>query len=427
MRLGEFDNLYKEKRELYERALRQVADCIDDIRKDFAADKLFRVSVIPQRIKSLDSLKVKAYEKSISISSEIFEKILDIAGLRIVVNNLCDIPRLIEKIKLSSKLHYDDSSYEDKIKVPLESGYRAIHFIVYTDVEFKGRTYKIPCEIQVHTLFQHSWSVLTHDDIYKGPRDLPTVIQKLPRRLADQLAGLDEIAQDIRDELSKEVEPPRVVGDDAPLIKESISFIVYELFNSKPPEYVLQSALNELSDIGLHTVGDLKHNLPDTKVIERLNMLHQRFFGNWPIDDIDKLIWGTKVKVVGNRAYAEFVDRVKDEWEEIERITRRESLSALPDTIDELIEDLQDTHSIDHGLWESLKELGALIECELCGEYILEPYKAYETICEHYGEDHPELTDLFYEICGDGGAECEDADHSGLCPHCAHLLYSEHT
>lgn len=40
------DELHYEKKELYERAIRAVEECIEDIVKDFAGDKLFRVDRI---------------------------------------------------------------------------------------------------------------------------------------------------------------------------------------------------------------------------------------------------------------------------------------------------------------------------------------------------------------------------------------------
>ncbi len=426
MRLGEIDKLYRDKRVLYDRAMRQVEECISDIVKDFTADGLFRVVRVEKRRKSLDSLKRKAYEKSIPID-QIFEKITDMGGIRIVVNNLSDVHKLVEKIKASSKLHFDESSYEDKVAIPLESGYRAIHFIVYVEVELKGKPYKIPCEIQGCTLFQDSWSVLVHQDIYKGPKDLPPVIQKLSRRLADQLAVLDEIAQDIRDELSKQAEPYGATGDEEPLTKQSIGIIFYELFGKKPYEYELQFALNELKDVGLSKVEDLKRYLPNEEVRRRLDALHRRFFGDWAIGDMDTLIWGIKATVIGDRAYAEFVEEVKGEWEEVESIARREALSGLPQTVDELIEELENAREINIGLLDGLKELGGMSDCDICGQDIFEPDQAYEALCGHYDRECPALLDLLYDICANGVLECEDASHSGLCLHCAHLLYSDNT
>jgi ppGpp synthetase/RelA/SpoT-type nucleotidyltranferase len=428
LKLGEIDKLYTNNIELYRRAMRDAEECINDIIKDFAAEGLFRVlHPVEARLKSLNSLKKNVYKESVPLD-QILKKIRDIAGIRVVVNNLSDVYRLVEKVKASSKLKYDKLSYEDKIANPPKSGYRAVHFIVYVKVEYKGETYNIPCEIQVRTLLQDSWAVLSHTDIYKGPDDIPPVIQKLSLRLADMLAVLDQVAQDIRDELSKEMEPSGTIEDEEPLTKQAIGIVFYEIFGEKPQEYELQSAFNELKDVGLSKVGDLKNHLPDERIKVNLDTLHQRFFNGWPISDMDSLVWGVKVKLIGDSAYAEFVERVKGEWQEVVHQSRGETLYDLPKTIDELIKYLQDELDLDVGFFDALKELDGLGECDLCGENILEPYRAYEALCDHYNMERSELLDLLNNICWQGTiVECEDTDHSGLCPHCAHLLYSDNT
>ncbi len=426
MKLGDIDELYEEKKVIYERAMKQAVECTTDIIKDFVAEGLFRVARPPEfRLKMLDSLKRKAHEKSIQ-PEQVFNKILDVVGIRVVVPNLSDIETLIEKIKTSSKLEFDPSTCEDYIATPLESGYRAVHFVVYVEVEFKGKTYKVPCEIQVRTLLEDSWAIFVHEDIYKSSEALPPVIQKLSRRLADHLAVMDQTAQDIRDELSKQVEPSGAANSGDPLTKQTVGIILYELMGRELREYELQYALTEFTAIGLAKVDDLRRFLPNDMVRERLDALHRRFFNGWPIDVLDAIVWGTKVAVVGDRAYNEFVENVKREWEEVEAIGRREVLSELPETVEELIDNLG--RYVDQGLVEALRELGGIVPCYLCGADILHPDLAYEGLCEHYDvEECVELLDELNRVCADGLTDCEDVDHPKYCPHCAHLLYDENT
>lgn len=427
------DELYYEKKELYERAIRAVEECIEDIVKDFAGDRLFRVDRIGSRLKTLNSLKWKAYTESIPLSEEVFDKITDIAGVRVVVNNLQDIEKVIGKIKDSGKISYEESSYKDKISNPDESGYRGVHFNVLVEIEQKGLVYRIPCEVQVRTLFQDGWAILSHMDIYKDTEDIPPIMAKLSKRLADQLAVLDNIAQDIREELSRKVEPVAIEDEKGPITKQAIALIYYELFKEKPAEYELQIALKELSELVIPSVEELKKHLPSEEVREKLDKLNRKYFGGWTITNMDALIWGLKVGVLGERAYREFVDETKEEWNETVAIARREILSELPETIEELMKDIRH-RNLGGGFYAALEELGGVKECGLCGTNMFEPDGASQVLSEHYGiEDDTqitELTELLYELYGDGAGgeiECEDAGHSGLCPHCAHLLYDKNT
>lgn len=265
-----------------------------------------------------------------------------------------------------------------------------------------------------------------HQDIYKRASDLPPLIQKLSRRLADQLAVLDDIAEDIREELSKHVEPSVGFEDTDPLTKESVAMIYYELFGEKPLEYILQFALNKLLETGLATLGELKKYLPSKEVRAKLDALYRKFFGGWSIDKTDMLVWGVRVMMSGSKIYREFVQMTKDEWQEIERIGHREALSELPNTIEELIDDLQD-QNISWGFFIALRELNGLKNCQNCGVEIFDADTAHQVLCDHYGVDCPELIDVLYPICDSGLVEPEDAEHSGLCPHCAHLIYSDNT
>jgi hypothetical protein len=59
----------------------------------------------------------------------------------------------------------------------------------------------VTCEIQLRTLLQDSWGELTHEDTYKPGSKVPALVTTLARRMADLLATLDEIAEDLRGEL----------------------------------------------------------------------------------------------------------------------------------------------------------------------------------------------------------------------------------
>ena len=58
-------------------------------------------------------------------------------------------------------------------------------------------------ELQVRTLLQDGWGELTHEDTYKPGVELPPLVTTLSRRMADLLATVDDLAQDLRQELDR--------------------------------------------------------------------------------------------------------------------------------------------------------------------------------------------------------------------------------
>ena len=61
----------------------------------------------------------------------------------------------------------------------------------------------VTCELQVRTLLQDGWGELTHEDTYSKSGELPPLVEVLSMRMADLLATLDDIAEDLRTELDR--------------------------------------------------------------------------------------------------------------------------------------------------------------------------------------------------------------------------------
>src|SRR5882724_976000 len=181
----------------------------------FGASPRLRLRVESGRIKSANRLLLKAqlskYRDRIKKPEDIFVEIHDIVGTRISCNTLNDVYAVAREIKTVAtsqlanctmvKQHED---YEDDyIKNPKESGYRGLSLLVGVPVAIGDHTEHVTCEIQIRTLLQHAWGELTHEDTYKPEMKIPALIVVLSKRLANTLAVLDEIAQDIRNELDK--------------------------------------------------------------------------------------------------------------------------------------------------------------------------------------------------------------------------------
>jgi ppGpp synthetase/RelA/SpoT-type nucleotidyltranferase len=174
-----------------------------------------RVKVLPGRVKGKErtwrKLESPKYEGRFKSLDDVPKVIDDLVGLRIVCNNKSDVERVIDLItKLDDYEEGSDpvlvqqgGSLKNNLNKPRDSGYRAIHINLCTSVP-SGLTWKvIVCELQVRTLLQDGWGELTHEDTYKPGGTPPALVEILSRRMADLLATVDDIAQDLRQELDE--------------------------------------------------------------------------------------------------------------------------------------------------------------------------------------------------------------------------------
>jgi len=214
------------------------------------------------------------YQGQANSLGEIPEVIDDIVGLRITCNNISDVVRIRELIAtLPSAEDNDGASLaadpaEEKLyyRDPKKSGYRAYHINLVTLVPHPGGWTRVVSELQVRTLLQDSWGELTHEDTYKASVGLPPLAEKIARRMADVLATVDDLAQDLRDELERaasqsvadvvdEVEAdPDVVADGS---NASLSAAV-----AVPPAPLRQALVDETRRI----VGKLTRQAPLAQV-----------------------------------------------------------------------------------------------------------------------------------------------------------------
>lgn len=439
------ENLYIRRLPIYRRAAKRVKISISEMVEDFATDSLFRVAVVKARVKKFASLKRKIESRQIQSEEKALDEIKDIVGIRIVTNNISDVKRICDGIKELGAVSYDEDSLQDYVDSPQDSGYRALHFTIYCTVDHKGVQHTVACEVQVRTLFQDAWGTLTHEDIYKTQQDLPPMILKLSRRLADQLRVLDDIAQDIRDAISEEV-ASESLPNDATVTKEGLAFVYEEETGKKLLNYEIQQWMLSLDEEGITTLGEAKELLPSQDVQNRMQKVSNDVWGIREVDDIAidgepdgspwlswgppvgmMLYYGTKIMAGDNNGYSKFRSAVERDYADTLSVARREAVSALPETVDELIIGIK-TGSIDaDDLAYTLRVIGGIDECYICGEEILSADDAHEALETHYNVFREELPRLLHEMESSFAMDSADEDMPGLCHHCAHLLTSDHT
>ncbi|GAA2908636.1 hypothetical protein GCM10011428_23510 [Streptomyces violaceus] len=211
---GEWFEVYRKKflepaRESAARALNEHLDA------ELPEIERVRVKVSPGRVKGKErtwrKLELPKYADKIKSLEDIPDVIDDLVGLRVTCNNKSDVQRVVDIVRALDSfqvgaepvLEQQDNSFRDYLKDPKQSGYRAIHVNLCTSVSAGLKRKVITCELQIRTLLQDGWGELTHEDTYKPGSTPPALVETLSRRMADLLAAVDDIAQDLRQELDR--------------------------------------------------------------------------------------------------------------------------------------------------------------------------------------------------------------------------------
>ncbi len=209
---AEFGNWYNTYRaDTLEPALDRAMDALQRELDDALSDRdLARIRSISGRVKSKRRTWRKVnqtrYRQQITTVDDIPRFIDDLIGIRLTGTNLRDLEMV--QVVLESLPHHvgkkrplslDPASERDYVESPKESGYRGWH--VNLAVQHDGTP--VTCELQVRTLLQDSWGELTHEDAYSKSGELPPLVEVLSMRMADLLATLDDIAEDLRSELDR--------------------------------------------------------------------------------------------------------------------------------------------------------------------------------------------------------------------------------
>ena len=190
--------------------VRLLNDQLDRELSDFDRHRI-RVSAsrVKQPLRVWAKMQKPKYAAKIRTLDDIETVIDDLVGIRIVCNNLSDIAFLRTILELlpssDSQEHYSIAlqrgSQKTYVENPKQSGYRAYHVNLETIVPGLTEITRVSGELQVRTLLQDGWGELTHEDTYKPGVTLPPLVVTLAKRMADLLATVDDLAQDIRYEL----------------------------------------------------------------------------------------------------------------------------------------------------------------------------------------------------------------------------------
>ena len=396
--------------------LRQI---IEEVINKIEDKKLVRAKLNNIRIKEFPKLLEKAKQKKLSVE-EAINKLSDLVGAMIICNNIDDVYRFYELLKETLPLSDNKVTIQDYIKNPKDTGYRALH-INFSLITGKSFFFEIiPCEIQIRSLLQDSWAELSHEDVYKEGDKLSDDLHDDFKNLANLLCAADNIAQKIRERISKEQVPKSKQPDLSKLTKDGLVYIFADIFGRYPSDYTIRETKNICKNIGVKSLNKLKKILKDEKFRDSINNSYNKVIAsklsNEDIFTLAPYAVSYDYKYAINKAKK----RAVREKKESDRIWRKEILSELPENIEEFISEIKAGGINDLLLYQIAEVLGSTNSCSICGIELIDPQGFEEALYDYYGIDI--MDGRVDSAISNLGIEITDYENPYLCSYHAHQL-----
>jgi hypothetical protein len=339
----------------------------------------------------------------------------DLIGGRVVCNNTEDVYRFAELLK--ERLP-DDGPFEvqDWIKQPSKRGYRALHINFRLNVSDDFVPEYLPCELQIKTRLQDAWGELTHDDIYKPETDLPEDLPARAKDLAEVLAAADKIASDIRKRALQEATAPTKKPALGVVSANGLAFVFREIFGRSPPDYVVRRALNICEDLEITSLERLYEVLARSDFRESLDKAYRAIMPVRARAE-DLFLAALHALARSDRHALRFIRRrARSDFREIDAVYRREMLSSLPHSLDELMADLEEPgRDPNVESWAEALEVPTR-NCRICGTTIIRPDAFAEAVVRYYEPSDPaDIEQRIETALYQSGVECGGWGDSSLC------------
>lgn len=190
---------YEEERPRYERLTLKLKSLFEELLNHEGIK-----FIVEGRAKDIESFKGKMNRKDYENP---FDEMTDLCGVRIVLQSLKDLDAVIELIEREFSVDQNRSINKGDILEPDRFGYLSQHFIIKMNDSRKDLSeWKdlagLWAEVQIRTVLQHAWAVISHSLDYKKERDVP---KELRRRL-NRLSALFELADEELDSIIDDVE-----------------------------------------------------------------------------------------------------------------------------------------------------------------------------------------------------------------------------
>ncbi|MFT3911446.1 MAG: hypothetical protein QM737_18630 [Ferruginibacter sp.] len=246
-----------------------------------------KIHNVHSRIKKIDSLIKKAEGVDLENANQIFEKIQDIVGIRIICLFVSDISEIIKLLRENFTVIQEDNKIsESEIS---SFGYFSVHFYCKLKKDFKGTRYDdikdIGFEIQVRTISMDAWANISHYLDYKSELEIPKELKKDFFALSGLFYVADthfEMFFKNKKEQSKIAKEDVEKNIDVEINFETLEAYINNRFKKRQkawPEHISKMT-QELIQVGYKKISDLDKKLdeafkivPDAKQMRTLNRI----------------------------------------------------------------------------------------------------------------------------------------------------------
>ena len=156
------------------------------------------------RLKDRESYVEKCFRKEYDEPN----KVMDLAGIRIITHTTAEIQRVQAVIEREFQVDPENSGDKAQEMGVDRVGYLSVHYVVRIGNERSGlREYArfagLCLEIQVRSLLQHAWAEIEHDRGYKFAGKLPSEIERRFHLIAGTLELMDEEFRVLSEEIDQ--------------------------------------------------------------------------------------------------------------------------------------------------------------------------------------------------------------------------------
>jgi hypothetical protein len=190
------------------------------------------------------------------------------------------------------------------------------------------------------------------------------------------------------------------------------------VFGRAPSDYLVTQGLGLCKRLKITSIARLPEVLGRDEFREQLSNEYRLLVGMNPSTD-EIFVSALYAMARGDREGIKHIRRVgRREYDAVESFARREILTSLPNSVEELIEQLEDPREDEVDIEGWADALGATGQCAICNTMIIDPYAFGEAVMYHYKLADPEASEVQKRIeraIYGSSAETGGVESSSLC------------